>query len=660
MQKRKLAALAGVTLLSAGFLAACGSAASNGDSSAPTTYSYVFTSDPTTLDYTVRNAAETTDITTNLVDGLLENDKYGNLIPSLAESWTVSADGLTYTYKLREGVMWYTSDGEEYAEVTAQDFVTGLQHAADSESEALYLVQDSIKGLAAYLDGSDKDFANVGVKAVDDYTVEYTLAQAEPYWNSKTTMGILQPINAEFLESKGEDFGSVDPTSILYNGAYFLSAFTSKSSIEFTKNENYWDAENVNIDEVKLTFYDGQDPESLINGYMDGNYTVARVFPNSSSYASVKEQFGDNIIYSMQDATTYYAAVNVDRTLYDHTSKTTDAEKSSTKAALLNKDFRQALSFAINRETYSAQSNGEEGGAKAVRNTLTPTNFVSIGEKTFGDVVEEQIVQYGEEWADVDLSDGQDGIYDAEKAKAQLETAKTALSAEGVTFPIHIDIPVNQTSEINVQQAQSLKQSVEDALGTDNVVIDLQMLDRDTYLNATYYATTPEQADFDISISAGWGPDYSDPSTYLDIMSAETGATVHYIGVAAGEDAELAKQVGLDEYQAILGEASAETSDMEKRYTLYAQAQAWLTDSALIIPTISLGASPSVGNVVPFSGAYSAVGIKGGANTYFKYMELQDEPVTVEQYDEAKATWEEERAKSNAEAQADLANHVEE
>ncbi|MCY7168895.1 ABC transporter substrate-binding protein, partial [Streptococcus gordonii] len=89
----------------------------------------------------------TTDLTANVIDGLLENDQYGNLVPSMAEEWTVSPDGKTYTYKLRKDAKWYTSEGEEYADVTAEDFVTGLKYAADNKSETIYLVQDSVKGL---------------------------------------------------------------------------------------------------------------------------------------------------------------------------------------------------------------------------------------------------------------------------------------------------------------------------------------------------------------------------------------------------------------------------------------------------------------------------------------------------------------------------------
>ena len=122
MKKSKWLAITGLVAASALFLAACGKSST----SSAKTYSYVYNTDPDTLDYVNSNRASTSDVIANLVDGLLENDQYGNLVPSLAEDWTVSKDGLTYTYKLRKDAKWYTAEGEEYAAVKAQDFVTGL------------------------------------------------------------------------------------------------------------------------------------------------------------------------------------------------------------------------------------------------------------------------------------------------------------------------------------------------------------------------------------------------------------------------------------------------------------------------------------------------------------------------------------------------------
>lgn len=146
--KAKYATLAGVVLSAGILLSACGNS-----STGSKTYNYVYSSDPSSLNYLAENRSTTTDIVTNLVDGLMENDQYGNYVPSLAEDWSVSKDGLTYTYKLRKDAKWYTADGDEYAPVTAQDFVTGLKYAADKKSEALYLVQESVAGLDDYITG---------------------------------------------------------------------------------------------------------------------------------------------------------------------------------------------------------------------------------------------------------------------------------------------------------------------------------------------------------------------------------------------------------------------------------------------------------------------------------------------------------------------------
>lgn len=669
MKKSKLFTLAGVTLLSVAVLAACsngssnnnsGSKSSSSESNEPKTYSYVYSTDPTTLDYLLDNHTSTSDHVTNFVDGLLENDKYGNLVPSLAEDWTVSEDGLTYTYTLRDGLKWVEADGTEYADVTAQDFVTGLKHAADKESLALYIVKDSVKGLKEYIEGTEKDFSKVGIKAVDDKTIQYTLTKPEPFWNSKTTMGILFPVNEEFLTSKGDKFGdATDPNSILYNGAYTLSALTSKSSIEMVKNESYWDVDNVKVDEVKLTYFDGKNPEILVEEFEKGNYTTARVFPTSSTYSDVKEKYGDNIYYTPQQASTFYAMFNLDRQVYNMTSKTDDKTKADTKAALLNKDFRQALAFAFDRQTYNSHRVGEDGAKYALRTLLVPSDFVSVGETSWDDIVEKHVVTYGDEWKDIDFADGQDQVFNKEKAQAEFKKAKDALAKEGVTFPVQLDVPVIESNEQSVSTSQSFKQFIEDALGKENVVVNLQMKSEEEVYAGTYYAENASQADYDVNLSSGWGPDFQDPSTYLDIMNpANEGTMTYTIGIDGGTNSEVAKKLGFDEYDKLLDEASAETSDVAKRYDTYAKAQAWLLDSAVIVPYISNGGAPGVSKVVPFTAARSSVGIKGAGFTY-KTLEIQDEVVTTEQYEKAKADYLKEKAKSNAKAEKDLEKHIE-
>lgn len=654
MKSKKWLLGAGAVLSAALLLTACGQSEKKAD--VPKTFSYVYAMDPSSLDYSVTSKSSTSDVIANVVDGLLENDKYGNLIPSLAEDWSVSKDGLTYTYKLRKGVKWYTSDGEEYAEVKAKDFVTGLKHAADGKSDGLSLIQDSIKGLAEYVSGENNDFSTVGVKAVDDYTVEYTLNKPESFWNSKVTTATMLPVNEEFLNSKGSDYGAPTPSSILYNGPYFLKSLTSKSVIEYEKNPNYWDKDNVKIDNIKLTFYDGSDQESLIRSFTQGAYTTARLFPTSSNFESTKQEYGDKIVYSPQEATSYYLTVNVNRQSYNKTAKTDEAQKTSTKEALLNKNFRQALNFALDRHSYTAQLNGEEGANKIIRNSLVPHDYVQVGEKTFGELAQAELVSYGDQWKDVALTDGKDTIYSPEKAKATFAKAKEELQAKGVTFPIHLDIPVEQTDVIAVQQTNSLKQSIESSLGTENVIVDvLQMTDNEK-MSITSQAKVPSQKDYDLN-GTGWGPDYQDPATYLNILDAKKGSALKHLGIKRGGDPEVMAQVGLDEYKKLLDDAAAETSDLNKRYEKYAKAQAWVSDSSLLIPVASSGGSPTVSRTVPFTKAYSQVGIKGDPFV-FKGLELQNDVVTAKEYEEAFKKWQQEKIETNAKYQKELEKHV--
>ena len=659
MKSSKLFALAGVTLLAATTLAACSGSGSS--AKGEKTFSYIYETDPDNLNYLTTNKAATANITSNVVDGLLENDRYGNFVPSMAEDWSVSKDGLTYTYTIRKDAKWYTSEGEEYAAVKAQDFVTGLKYAADKKSDGLYLVQESIKGLDAYVKGEITDFSQVGIKALDDYTVQYTLNKPESFWNSKTTMGVLAPVNEEFLNSKGDDFAKgTDPSSILYNGPFLLKSIVAKSSVEFEKNPNYWDKENVHIGKVKLSYWDGQDTNKPTEAFKDGSFTMARLFPTSASYPETEKAFKDNIVYTQQDSTTFLVGINIDRQSYQHTSKTADEQKTSTKKALLNKDFRQALAFGFDRTAYASQVNGASGATKLLRNLFVPPTFVQADGKNFGELVKEKLVTYGDEWSNVNLDDAQDGLYNPEKAKAEFAKAKTALQAEGVKFPIHLDMPVDQTNTTKVQRVQSLKQSLEATLGTDNVVVDIQQLQKDDVLNITYFAETAAGEDWDISDNVGWSPDFADPSTYLDIIKPSVGEnTKTYLGFDSGTNNAAAKQVGLEDYEKMVVEAGEETTDVSKRYEKYAAAQAWLTDSALIIPTTSQTGRPMLSKMVPFTLPFAYSGNKGMSEALlYKYLDVQDKPVTAEEYQKAQEKWLKEKEESNKKAQEDLAKHV--
>ena len=609
-----------------------------------------YLNDPLTLDYMQSNRDTTANHAVNFIEPLYETDQFGNYIPAAATDYEVSEDGLTWTYTLREGVKWVDVDGNEYADVKAQDFVTGLKHAVDVEGEALPMVSESIKNLRKFMDGEIKDFDQVGVKAIDDYTLEYTLEKPEPYFNTKCTYGVMYPVNEEFLKSKGDDFGSLQPDSILYSGPYRLANLTAKSSIEYIKNDQYWDADNVHLEKVSFTYNDGSDLESFFRMFKDDTISSFTVLPTLPIYQEVKKEYGDSIAVNLPRPGTFYGQFNFNRRSYNVTKKETDKQKEDTQKAIRNKNFRQAILFGFDRVAYMSQQAGDEFGAGRVRNTLVPGNFVNVGDKEYGEVLEEKLHELSpDHFGDVDLSDGQDAYYNVDKAHKVLDEAKKELEADQVEFPIHIDLPVLEQDEIMVNWAKSLKKTIEDSLGTDNVVIDLNLLSQDNYYNATFNATTPDAIDYDISTASGWLPDFRDPSTYLNIFDPNNGELLISMGIESGydNDKEAKEAAKIYEYGELYQKAINEVDDMEKRYEYFADAEALVIDNVMILPIYLEGGVPRVTRIIPFTGPFSFSGPTGNR---YKFTRIQSEAVTNEQYDKLKKEWEEARKQAAEEA----------
>lgn len=655
--KMKKKGLVVAALATATLLAACGNSKSSDTAKKQTlvdTYKYVYSTDPDNFDYTVSSRATNSDIYSNFEDGLLEWDQYGQLKNDLAKSWKVSKDGKTYTYKLRKGVKWVDADGNSHGDVKAQDFVTGLKHAVAAKSETLYVVQGSIKGLNDYVTGKTKDFNTVGVKALDDYTIQYTLNSPETFWNSKLTYGVMFPVQAKFLASKGSKFGQAKPDGILYNGPYVLSNFTSKSTIQFKKNESYWDKKNVHLKTIKFTYDDGSDSDAYYKKFKKGEVSAAPVFPTSPLWATVEKENGKNIIWGDQDQSTYNFTFNFNRRSFKDTSKTTSKQKSDTHKAIMNKDFRLAIQAAFDRTSYIAQSTGKAAATKSMRNELTPPKLVSINGKDYGDFVEKDLSKDNPEaFKNIDLSDQQDAFYNKSKAQKLFKKAKKELKKEGVSFPIKLDLPQDEKQSLLLNQAKSFKSSIETVLGKKNVQIDIQNLPEDAYLAATYAATTGAASDFDISNASGWSPDYVDPSTYLEIYNPDTGSMLQTLGMEAtanvsGKDpsASIKKQAGFDEYAKLLAKAEAIKTNKNARYKAFAKAEAYMMSQGWQFPVKSLGGSASVTTVVPKTAAYGKSGL---VHTY-KYVKVQKDTTTAAEYKNAKAAWTKKVNKLNAEA----------
>lgn len=621
-------------------------------------YNSYYTSDPDTFDYVYSYQAIDNEHTTNFVDGLLEHDQYGNLVGALAESYEVNDDATEFTFHIREGVKWVTDEGVEYAEVTANDFVTGLRHATEFDSQTLYLVQYTIKNLDAYYNG-EVEWEEVGIKAVDDYTLVYTLETPTPYFHTISTYAILMPVNQEFLESKGEGcklgaadssnckFGELTPDGILYNGAYLLSNFTTESVIEYTANPDYWDAEHVYIPKVKLVYYNGSDPDSLFTAFDNGEYSSAPVYTdNAAIYATAKEKYGDNIYVSRTTSTSFWISWIFDRNNYASpldpsvdVSPQTDKEKADTALAKQNTAFRKAVLYASDISAVNSQYVGEDLKNGRIRNTLTQPDFLLNSEgQLYSELVSEALTASNatEYPAGFDLSDGQMAFYNTDLATQYMTQAVEELGAQGVEFPIKLDITVNGENEKGFRAAQAYKSVVETNL--PEVQINLIISDS-TNMSA---ANTADQQNGDLVLGAGWGPDYGDPKTYIDVADPDNGDMLKYFGLnwtgqEIGNDAAVKDAIGLYEYQALKDAADAVVDDLDLRYELYAKAEAYLLENALIIPYITQGGGYAVSRVVPYTVPYAAYGL---SDNKYKGVQVSDEVITSEQREALKAEWE--------------------
>lgn len=524
-------------------------------------FSMPYASDPVTWDGLATSRAADTDAIINTYDGLMEYDVEGTLQPALAESYEVSDDGLTYTFHLRKDVKWTDSQGREVDTVKADDFVAGMQHMCDAQGGLEYLVQGVIKNVSQYISGEVTDFDEVGVKAVDDYTVEYTLEEPCSYFMTMLGYTIFMPMSRSYYQSQGGKFGAEydssaadyqygkDSNSIAYCGPYLVTNATAKNTIVFKLSDSYWNKDNVNIKTLTWLFNDQSDVTKMYTDAKAG--TVDYVNLNTSTMETAKSEglYDQYAVVSDTDATSFMAFYNINRTATANandgtTAKTTksDEEIQRTNKALQNVHFRRAISFAADRGAYNAQQVGEDLKYTSLRNTFTPGYFVSLSKDTtiqingtdttfpagtyYGEIVQKQIDADGVKikvWdAENKTSDGFDGWYNPENAVEELNTAIEELAEEGITIdesnPIQMEYPYPSAVEVYTNKANSYKKSVEAALGGKVVINLVDAVDLDGWYYAGYYANYGYEQNYDVYDVSGWGPDFGDPCSYLDTM----------------------------------------------------------------------------------------------------------------------------------------------
>ena len=469
---------------------------------------------------------------------------------------------------------WADSQGREIAEITADDFVAGMQHMMDARAGLEFLIDGVIVNAHEYISGDVTDFSQVGVKAVDKYTVEYTLTQPTPYFITMISYGVFAPMNRQFYESKGGKFGGdydnsddsytygKTPDDIAYCGPYLVSNATKENTIVFKQNPLYWNKDGITIKTMTWLYDSGKDSTSLykntVSGTIDGAGLTA-----SAVESSKKDGLFDEFVYATDThSSSFPIFVNINRAAFaneaDGAAATSKSEEDCIRAtaALRNVHFRRAIAMSIDRASYNAQVLGDSLKYNNLANGYVPGGFVVLDQDAtisingtdttfpagtyFGEMVQAQIDADGvnvKVWdSEKNTSNGFDGWYNPENAAAELELAVAELAEQGIVIdaehPITLDYPTLTSSDTYRNRSNALKQSVEAALCGSVLVSIVDCNTQDDWANAGYMANDGSEANYDIYDNSGWTPDYGDPDSYLKTMDYNSnGFMVKSIGI---------------------------------------------------------------------------------------------------------------------------------
>ena len=605
-----------------------------------TTYQTYFSTSYASLNYFSTSYATVREIVSNCVDGLVEPDAYGVYVSALAESWDHNEDYTVWTFNIRQGMKWIDHTGAvtEY-DVTAQDFVDGIRYIGDPLNGAysMRVVRNLISGLYDYYWGLDdidceidtetnrEDLVArfdeiVGVRAIDDYTVEYKLDSSAPYFLSliESSM-LLLPIEYDYAMNLGDDFG-VDNEHMLYCGAYYISDFNRDKKITLTKNPHYWDAENVYLETVEYQMI--ADGTTSVEMFKRGELDYTSV--ESEEYLTLADtDWGKYLIPNEFNLSTNYLWLDF------------VGANGEFNTFVQNENFRKALQTAVNRIVW-AQLREPVDPSRIVRNTVNAEGAIFNSK--------------GVDYTDLEplaAIKNTDYNADAEAARAYMEAAIAELcdangNIKGVEAGTVDYLPVISTeidgalpvtliyvgtdSESEVIMAQLFEAMVEEAIGADYIDVVCAF---DT--SGSFYSTVGGSNDgpfnYDIYFDS-LSTNYADPSGILTRIGTEE---VENVGAYI-----------VPEFDALIEKAlTAETFDERLEY--FAQAEAYLLEGAYMIPVMSSLRGYHMTYEVPYTAPYMLYG-----NVRYKGMKVLEEPLTLEEYQIQTAAWEIARANALA------------
>jgi len=590
----------------------------------PDVYYSTYTTDVTILKQYYVPDTTGKKVIANVMDGLIENDRFGFYAPSLAESWTHSDDFTVWTFQLRKGAMWVDHSGKAREEVTAQDFVDGLRYVADPKKTKadVSIIKNVIVGLADYIgllqdydknrkgarEDVEKKFDElVGVKAIDRYRVQYVLASPTPFFESFLVTEIFLPLNQKFVLEAGIRYGT-SKEYLLYNGAYYLDTWQRNKEFVLVKNPHYYDKDKIAIQKVALQKV--ADSATNIEMFKRGQLTSVSLAGNQIAFYMDNPKWKDFINLSEKSSVVFWFFPNF---------RSKNAEFS---AFIQQESFRKALYHAIDR-LILAQIYNSYDAEEMLINTILPDDVI-FDEK-------------GNDYTSAlqDLKDLGKGTYQPELARAYFQSAREALvDAKGmikgvkpgkvkigslVELDIDAKLPIqlvytHGTSTDETQMALLLKANLEQVFGKENLRVVLAQYTNNKYETVIlpgYYDLCYDSFSFK----------YADPFAQLGRLV--TGGEVNDGGFS------------VPEFDALVAEASSKIL-LSERYQLFAKAERLLIEGGYILPWESGGGTYGMSKEKPFTAPRGGFGL-----SRFKYkgIVLQNDPVTKDEFEKLKTEY---------------------
>ena len=662
----KASGLAAVGTCAAGLLSSCGGSSSAGSSAASGTasaggssYTILYDSQPSTLNYLTTSSDLEMQVGANCVDTLVEYDNKGVMKEGLATSWDWDVDTLTWTFHLRDE-NWVDCNGEVVAPVTAQDFVDALKYVLtpDYASSNVDLVTSYIAGADDYYnyyvylananggivdddgttytvdasgvvtvagpDGTTTyapvDFEDVGVHAVDEHTLTYTLNFDFPGFLSLLSYAPYEPAYGPLLEEFADQFCTSAETACSC-GAFYLAEYTPLENWVMKKNPENYDKDNVYIDTIRYIYNQEElisGPEMVRRGEIDQATISSDILDSWLSDDTTKDMVS---MERPETGKSYFYIFNFlpyahEFSNWNVTGVDAQYEPDNWAKAINSTNFRKAFLYAINPSVTLAVT-APEGYDNYKLHTITPPSFCANSKG----------VDYTECGGLANLSD----FFDEAKAKEYRDAAVEELTAAGVTFPIKIQYPYNPAVVDWDKQCQVFKQQVEGVLndGFDFINIIITQGPSDNFLNAVRRVGAYQL------MSYYWGADYSDPETEVYPFYQEAGdrGTCYSFlrtgvedGIVTGETADLVMQ-----YMSMVENAKTITEDLDARYDAFADAEAFLIQNALVIP-LGMPVPPYIATRLNlWEGQYAPTGL---STNRLKGVHILDHYVSMEEYNQ--------------------------